>query len=159
ASRCSPRPTPMADATTVPARTHADRESEPAVGELVSHLEIDDAWIVDPATGFEGVASLTVDDGVVVEGRRRADAKADRAVVGAPGSMDLHVHVREPQSNEAEDFASVLAAAAHGGYTWIGVMPDLRTTVDRTEVVQRVRAAAAAAPVPVQTALFAALTT
>jgi dihydroorotase len=133
-------------------------EAGGSTGERIAHLEIERALVVDPGAGFEGVASLTIDEGVVTEIRPSHDRGPEPEVVVAPGFLDLHVHLREPQSSEHEDFASVLAAAAHGGYAWIAAMPDLRTAVDRTEVVQRVRAAAAAAPTPVGTGLFAALT-
>lgn len=129
------------------------------VGQLLEHLELDDAWIVDPSSGYEGRGGLTIDDGKVTEVRHASGASGKPpSVVVAPGFMDLHVHVREPQSAEAEDFASAMRAGAHGGFTWLATLADLRAPIDRAEVVQRVRAAAAASGSPVGTRPFGALT-
>ena len=38
----------------------------PRAGERVELLELDDAWLVDPATGREGRGGLRVEDGVIV---------------------------------------------------------------------------------------------
>src|SRR5690349_4796969 len=145
-----------ADATTRPVASTALADQD--VGERISHLEIAGAWIVDPSSGFEGAARLTIEDGVVTEIARSDATGPEPPIVVAPGFMDMHVHVREAQSSESEDFDTALAAAAHGGFTWVAALPDLRTTVDRTEVVQRVRAAAAAAATPIEAALYGALT-
>lgn len=128
-------------------------------GQTLEHLELDDVWIVDPSSGYEGRGGLTIDAGVVTEVRQTPDAGCSPpSIVVAPGFVDLHVHVREPQAAEAEDFASALRAAAHGGFTWLATLADLRTTIDRTEVVQRIRAAAAASGSPVGTRPYGALT-
>src|SRR5690242_1609570 len=136
------------DASNRPAQP-ADALADQDVGERISHFEIERAWVVDPSSGFEGVARLTMEDGLVTDIARVEAGGPEPEIVVAPGFMDMHVHVREAQSSESEDFGTALAAAAHGGFTWIATLPDLRTTVDRTEVVQRVRAAAAAAATPI----------
>lgn len=130
------------------------------VGAVLTDFGIDDAWLVDPASGRSGPGSLRVEDGVITEitwgaapGRGEAGA-----VVVAPGFLDLHAHLREPGGEEAETFATGLAAAAHGGFTTVCVTPDTRPAVDRPEVVQRVGAAAAAAGSPVRARTWGALT-
>ena len=45
-------------------------------------------------------------------------------VVVAPGFIDLHAHFREPGNEDAETVATGLAAAAHGGFTTVCVMPN-----------------------------------
>jgi dihydroorotase len=129
------------------------------IGQTLEHLEIDDAWIVDPTSGFEGRGGLTIEGGVVTEVRRDADAGGPPpSIVVAPGFVDLHAHVREPQGTDSEDFSTALAAAAHGGFTWLASLADMRTIVDRAEVVQRVRAAGAASDTPIGTRPYGALT-
>jgi dihydroorotase len=129
------------------------------VGQAVALLELDDVWIVDPTLGYEGRGGLTIESGLVTEVRRTPESGGPPpSIVVAPGFVDLHAHVREPQSGEAEDFSSALAAAAHGGFTWVASLADMRTVVDRAEVVQRVRAAGAAAGTPIGTRPYGALT-
>lgn len=129
------------------------------VGQTVELLDLDDVWIVDPTSGYEGRGGLTIESGIVTEVRRQPEAGGPApSIVVAPGFVDLHAHVREPQGPEAEDFATALAAAAHGGFTWVASLADMRTVVDRAEVVQRVRAAGAATGTPVGTRPYGALT-
>lgn len=132
------------------------------VGDTLTDFAIDDAWLVDPASGRSGRGSLRVEDGVITAvewaGAGGRDDGAVPGIVVAPGFLDLHAHLREPGGEEAETYASGLAAAAHGGFTTICTTPDTRPAVDRPEVLQRVGAAAAAAGSPVRARLWAALT-
>ncbi len=47
-----------------------------------------------------------------------------------PGFADVHVHFREPGFSYKEDIASGSRAAAHGGYTAVGTMPNLNPPPD-----------------------------
>ena len=135
---------------------------ELAAGDILTDFAIDDAWLVDPASGRSGPGSLRVEDGLITEVEwapvgGRNDGVAPSIVV-APGFLDLHAHLREPGGEEAETYATGLAAAAHGGFTTICTTPDTWPAVDRPEVAQRVGAAAAAAGSPVRARTWAALT-
>jgi dihydroorotase len=133
-----------------------------AIGDVVAELEISRAWLVDPALGREGPADL-----VVRRGRLEAltwldgdDAKgADpRGVVVAPGFIDLHAHFREPGFEDAETIASGCAAAAHGGFTTVCVMPNTSPPLDDPGVVARVRALATDSGSPVRVLPYGAVT-
>ena len=50
-----------------------------------------------------------------------------------PGFCDVHVHLREPGFSYKETIASGTAAAAHGGYTTICPMPNLKPVPDSLE--------------------------
>ena len=91
----------------------------PEVGAVLTDLAIDDAWLVDPASGRSGRGSLRVEDGMITELEwvAASDPRAEPAIVVAPGFIDLHAHLREPGGEEAETYATGLAAAAHGGFT------------------------------------------
>lgn len=135
----------------------------PVVGDVLGDFSIEDAWLVDPASGRAGPGSLRIEDGVIValawgSSGGAAAAPSDSGVIVAPGFIDLHAHLREPGGEEAETYATGLAAAAHGGFTTVCATPDTRPAVDRPEVVQRVGAAAAAAGSPVRARTWAALT-
>jgi dihydroorotase len=132
------------------------------VGSIVADLEISRAWLVDPATGREGPGEIVVTDGVL-EAVTWLDADEsagvdDRGVVVAPGFVDLHVHFREPGNEDAETVASGLAAAAHGGFTMVCLMPNTTPALDDPAVLARVRAAAIASGSPVRALAYGAVT-
>ena len=73
---------------------------ELAAGDILTDFAIDDAWLVDPASGRSGPGSLRVEDGLITEVEwapvgGRNDGVAPSIVV-APGFLDLHAHLREP---------------------------------------------------------------
>jgi dihydroorotase len=58
--------------------------------------------------------------------------------------------LREPGGEDAETIASGLAAAAHGGFTTVGVMPNTNPPIDRPEGIGRLVSAVAACGSPVR---------
>src|SRR5690625_282644 len=105
------------------------------------------ARVVDPASGRDEIANVIIAGGEVhgvgtsSEGFR---IDADGLVV-APGLVDLHVHLREPGSEDAETVATGTAAAALGGFTAVCPMANTTPTIDHAGMVgQLLRAAAEA---------------
>jgi dihydroorotase len=119
-------------------------------------------WLVDPSTGWEGAGEIVIDDGHVTSLRRLDGAEAGGigpdGLVIAPGLVDLHAHFREPGNEDAETIASGCAAAAHGGFTTVCLMPNTTPTADEPGVVGRMRAAAAASGSPVRVLAHGAVT-
>jgi dihydroorotase len=133
-----------------------------AIGSVVADLEISRAWLVDPASGREGPGEIVVTDGILeavtwLDGGE-ADGIDDRGVVVAPGFVDLHVHFREPGNEDAETVATGLAAAAHGGFTTVCLMPNTTPALDDPTVLARVREAARASGSPVRALAWGAVT-
>jgi dihydroorotase len=133
----------------------------PSIGELVADLEISRAWLVDPASGREGPGEVVVTDGVLesvvwLDGDE-ASGIDDRGVVVAPGLVDLHAHFREPGNEDAETVASGLAAAAHGGFTTVCLMPNTNPPLDDPAVLARIQAAAGASGAPVRVLAYGAV--
>jgi dihydroorotase len=129
------------------------------IGEVVERLDLERAWLVDPGTGREGVASLRIEDGRIAALKWLADdvdAPPSRLVL--PGLTDLHVHAREPGDEDAETVATAMAAAAHGGFTRICLMPNTRPAIDTAAAVGQLLAAAAASGQPVRVEIMAATT-
>jgi dihydroorotase len=128
----------------------------------VTDLDLSRAWLVDPAAGREGPGDIVVRDGVLesVVWLDAGDAAGidDRGVVVAPGFTDLHAHFREPGNEDAETIASGLAAAAHGGFTTVCLMPNTTPALDDPAVLARVSAAALASGSPVRALSYGALT-
>jgi dihydroorotase len=119
-------------------------------------------WAVDPASGREGPAEVEVRDGTLervtwLEGEEAAGLDASGTLI-LPGLVDLHAHFREPGNEDAETVATGQAAAAHGGFTTVAVMPNTTPAIDEPSVVARVRAAAAASGSPVRVLVHGAVT-
>jgi dihydroorotase len=131
------------------------------VGRTIADLEISRAWLVDPVSGREGPGEIVVDDGrlrdvIWLEG---ADAEGIDAtgVVVAPGLVDLHAHFREPGFEDAETVATGSAAAAHGGFTTVCLMPNTSPAIDEASVLARVREAATRTGSPIDVQVYGAV--
>jgi dihydroorotase len=133
----------------------------PKVGETVERFELEKAWLVDPVSGREGPGEIVVIDGLLesvtwLEGAEAAGV-TDKGVVVAPGFFDLHAHFREPGFEDAETVATGSAAAAHGGFTTVALMPNTQPAIDEPGALSRVRSAAAASGSPVQVLAYGAV--
>ena len=133
-----------------------------AKGAVVANLEISRAWLVDPASGREGPGEIVVSDGILeavtwLDGNE-AGGIDDRGVVVAPGFVDLHVHFRQPGNEDAETIATGLAAAAHGGFTTVCLMPNTMPPLDDPAVLARLREAAVASGSAVRALAWGAVT-
>jgi dihydroorotase len=131
------------------------------VGEVADGMTIR-GWAVDPAAGREGACEIVVSDGVLERVTWLSGAAAEgigrEGVLIAPGFVDLHAHVREPGNEDAETVATGVAAAAHGGFTAICVMPNTTPATDEPGIVARVLGAAATSGSPVRVLVHGAVT-
>ena len=98
-------------------------------------------------------ADVRIDNGVVIEVFAREVGQPARAseperdegnldatgCVIAPGFVDLHAHLREPGTEEAETIETGSRAAALGGFTCVVAMPNTEPTQDTVSVVDFVR--------------------
>ena len=132
----------------------------PRSGERCERLELERVWLVDPWSGREGVASLVVESGRIAELSWAPGAAADPppGVLVLPGLTDIHAHFREPGDEDAETIASGLAAAGHGGFTRVCLMPNTQPPVDGPGVLRQVLAAAAASGSPVEVLVYGTTT-
>ena len=97
--------------------------------------------VIDPAQRLDAERDLLLRDGRVSQIAERgkirgsADETFDaRGLVVAPGFIDLHVHLREPGQAHKESIASGTAAAAAGGFTSVGAMPNTAPVNDSPEI-------------------------
>ncbi len=142
-------------------RARARAAVRPEVGRTLGRFEVEKAWLVDPASGREGPGEIVVTDGILesvvwLKGAEAAGVKDDGVVV-APGLFDLHAHFREPGFEDAETVASGSAAAAHGGYTSVALMPNTSPALDEPGVMERIRSAARASGSPVAIGAYGAV--
>ena len=121
--------------------------------------------VIDPESGFDGLADLMTEDGKITgiwrrdsQDRRDTDGGAgwhpadgtDPGVCGgeparvidaaglivAPGPVDVHVHFRDPGLTWKEDILTGAAAAKAGGYTTVVCMANTKPAADTPEVIR-----------------------
>lgn len=133
--------------------TAAEASAAAATPAGLVDLEISRAWLVDPSANREGPGEIVIRNGILEAVTWLDGADADgvdaNGVVVAPGFIDLHAHFREPGNEDAETVATGLAAAAHGGFTTVCVMPNTSPALDEPSVLARIRDAWAASGSPV----------
>jgi len=121
-------------------------------------LIIENARIVDPASGLDAMGTLQVEDGRIaaaMAGKAKgAPATAERidarGLVLTPGLIDMRVFTGEPGREYRETLATASAAAAAGGVTSFVLMPDTLPVIDDGALVDfLVRRAKATASVNV----------
>lgn len=109
-------------------------------------LAIVGARVIDPGSGEDAIRDIGIHDGLLVAPDAvPADAMRldGRALVVAPGFVDLHVHLRQPGGEGAEKIGSGTQAAAHGGFTTICAMPNTDPPLDDADLLARLSAEAA----------------
>ncbi|MEO8050413.1 MAG: dihydroorotase [Acidobacteriota bacterium] len=111
-------------------------------------LLIKNGRVIDPASGYDAVADVWIEDGLVKgvdPNLSPADAEIFDAtgLIVAPGFIDMHVHLREPGFEHSETIESGARAAAAGGFTSICPMPNTAPVNDSptvtTYIIERAR--------------------
>ncbi len=104
-------------------------------------LVIKNGRVINPATKFDEIADVLIEDGKIKEIGTDLEA-GDASVYDAagkivtPGLIDLHVHFREPGQEAKETFESGSKAAAAGGFTTVCTMPNTNPVVDSAAIVR-----------------------
>lgn len=118
-------------------------------------------WL-DPSRQVDTVADILLADGQIAAIAPQIDSIPERTQVRdargqifAPGLVDLYSHSGEPGREDRETLASLSAAAAAGGFTRVGILPD---TVPPLDNPASVRAIDSRATEPVRTFSWGALT-
>ncbi len=97
--------------------------------------------VIDPANGVDGIMDVLIEDGHISrvgealklpKGGELVEAEG-RLVV--PGLIDMHVHLREPGSEQEETILSGSRAAVAGGFTTICAMPNTDPCTDNEGAV------------------------
>ena len=113
--------------------------------------------VVDPSQSLDRVDDLLIRDGrVVAIGSATIGQLAGGAVVAdevldatglivTPGLVDMHVHLREPGSEEDETIETGTAAAIAGGFTSVACIPNTEPPLDTQGGVEFIHQKAARA--------------
>ncbi len=96
--------------------------------------------VVDPGSGQDAPADLTIAEGVI-SSRGSEEPAFDRVIDAAgllvvPGLIDMHVHLREPGGEHKETIETGTAAAVAGGFTAVACMPNTVPPADTPNVVK-----------------------
>jgi len=107
----------------------------------MSSLLIKNGRVVDPANGFDDIADVLVQDGVIARVERGITFDADESLNATgltvtPGLVDIQVHFREPGREDQETLETGSRAALAGGVTTAVAMPNVQPTADNQAVVE-----------------------
>ena len=106
---------------------------------------IQNGRVIDPASGFDQTADVTIAAGrIVAVGQLPADFKPNRVIdahgcIVAPGLVDLAARLREPGQEHAGMLESEMAAAMAGGVTCLVCPPDTDPVLDEPGLVEMLR--------------------
>jgi dihydroorotase len=101
-------------------------------------LVVKNGRLIDPARDVDRVADIVIRDGKI-----RSIGNANGAalpvfdasgLIVAPGFFDIHVHLREPGTEEAETIATGGNAAVAGGFTAVAAMPNTKPSNDNPSI-------------------------
>jgi dihydroorotase len=102
-------------------------------------IVIKNGRVIDPATNTDRIADVLIVDGRVAGvapnlSSPKAEVFDASGMIVAPGFIDIHVHLREPGFEHAENLESGSRAAAAGGFTSICCMPNTKPVNDSATV-------------------------
>jgi len=109
------------------------------------YLHIENARVIDPASGIDGVMDVFVAGGTIRALGRRPDAGEIEESIDAsglwllPGLIDLGGHLPEPGFSQKGTMASETRAACAGGFTHICSLPDTKPVADTSAVIKLIQ--------------------
>lgn len=97
-------------------------------------LVVKNGRLVDPARKVDAVADMVIRSGKIQSIGSATVPEIPvfdaTGLIVAPGFFDIHVHLREPGTEEAETIATGGSAAAAGGFTAVAAMPNTKPPND-----------------------------
>jgi dihydroorotase len=114
-------------------------------------IVIKNGRVIDPASQTDRIADVLIVDGLIAGvapnlSSSHAEVFDATGMIVAPGFIDMHVHLREPGFEHAENIESGSRAAAAGGFTSVCCMPNTKPVNDSVTVtsyiVERARRSA-----------------
>ncbi|MEE1314710.1 MAG: dihydroorotase [Faecalimonas sp.] len=102
---------------------------------------IKNGYMMDPASGFEGICDIRISDGEICELGILQPLMLEEVfdisgLTIAPGLVDTHVHFRDPGFTYKEDLHTGACAAAKGGVTSVICMANTKPVVDDVEILK-----------------------
>jgi dihydroorotase len=100
-----------------------------------ANVVIRGARILDPAAGIDREGDLVVRDGVIGGDPDGLEVVDGTGLTVIPGIVDVHVHLRTPGKEHAEDIATGTASAAAGGVVTVLAMPNTQPPTDSPSIL------------------------
>ncbi len=100
-----------------------------------ANLLIRGARILDPAAGIDREGDLVIRDGVIGGDPVGLEVVDGTGLTVVPGLVDVHVHLRTPGKEYAEDIATGTASAAAGGVVTVLAMPNTQPPTDNPSIL------------------------
>lgn len=100
-----------------------------------ANVVIRGARILDPAAGIDREGDLVVRDGVIGGDPDGLEVVDGTGLTVIPGLVDVHVHLRTPGKEHAEDIATGTASAAAGGVVAVLAMPNTQPPTDSPSIL------------------------
>ena len=119
-------------------------------------LSIINARIIDPASDYDEIGTVTMIDGQIADIGPKARVMEDmidaQGLIAAPGLIDMRVMTGEPGAENKETIETAARAAAAGGVTSFVVMPDTHPVIDDMSLVDFIKRRGIDTPVNVYAA-------
>jgi dihydroorotase len=115
----------------------------------MNKLLLTNGRVIDPSQNMDRTTNLLAVDGKIAAYDCDVPADGSAEVIDAtgrivvPGLIDIHVHLREPGSEDAETIETGTAAAVNGGFTSVACMPNTDPPIDTQGTVELIRQTAA----------------
>jgi dihydroorotase len=110
------------------------------------NLLVKNGRVIDPARKLDSVTDILIVDGKIRSIGKTANADVPQfdasGLIVAPGFFDIHVHLREPGTEEAETIATGGAAAVSGGFVAVAAMPNTNPPNDNPSITSYIVAEA-----------------
>ena len=111
--------------------------------------------LINPATNFEGIVDISIQDGLIKEISPSIssdyfeydDIIDANGMIVSPGLIDIHSHFRDPGFTQKEDLVSGAHAAAAGGYTTVILMANTNPKIDSIESLAYIQEKAKDCPI------------
>ena len=111
--------------------------------------------LINPATNFEGIVDISIQDGLIKEISPSIssdyfeydDIIDAKGMIVSPGLIDIHSHFRDPGFTQKEDLVSGAYAAAAGGYTTVILMANTNPKIDSIESLAYIQEKAKDCPI------------
>src|SRR2546426_11774899 len=101
-------------------------------------LVVKNGRLVDPARKVDAVADIVIRSGKIQSIGSATVPEIPvfdaTGLIVAPGFFDIHVHLREPGTEEAETIATGGSAAVAGGFTAVAAMPNTKPPNDNPSI-------------------------
>ena len=100
-----------------------------------ANVVIRGARILDPAAGIDRTGDLVVRGGVIGGDPDGLEVIDGTGLTVMPGIVDVHVHLRTPGKEHAEDISTGTASAAAGGVVTVLAMPNTQPPTDNPSIL------------------------